>query len=255
MRLFLSPSPSARRRLAELALQIVDLVADVAARGRASLLWPLCAHHAARVVDLLLEPVVADRRRPLPAACATLRARSRRISPDMRSSCFSSSFTLASSSSFAARSAEPCRSAACRVRLRQRHRLLGDSSLLLARDLLGLLLRVSCRARRGRLLLLEPALRLAQLTERRAGLRRALLGSPSLPRAAWRRRPAARPRGLARDRDDCCSRDSRSSCRAASSACSRERALARAAALAALPGERLLPLALRFLLLPARELA
>ena len=51
------------------------------------------------------------------------------------------------------------------------------------------------------------------------------------------------------------SRDSRSSCRAASSACSASARWLAPPPWPPWPGERLLPLALGFLLLPARELA
>ena len=126
---------------------------------------------------------------------------------------------------------------------------------MLARDLLGLLLRALHVALAARaLLLLEPALRLAQLAERGAGLSGAARisgrcraphgvgGLPHLLRGlreigaiALARQPLELPRGFF--------------------GLLGQRALARAAALAALAGQRLLPLPLGFLLLPARELA
>ena len=126
---------------------------------------------------------------------------------------------------------------------------------MLARDLLGLLLRALHIALAARaLLLLEPPLCLAQLAECGAGLagaarisrrRRAphrIGGLPHLLRRlreigsiALARQALELPRGFF--------------------GLFGQRTLARAAALAALARQRLLPLALGFLLLPARELA
>ena len=144
--------------------------------------------------------------------------------------------------------------AACRVRLRQRHRLLRELAVL-ARDLIGLLLRrLHVAFTAGALFLLETALRLAQLPERRAGL-------PGAARISRRCRAPHGVGGLPRGLSGLREIGTIAFARQAFELSRRffrllgECALARAAALAALPGERLLPLALGFLLLPAGQLA
>ena len=126
---------------------------------------------------------------------------------------------------------------------------------MLARDLLGLLLRALHVALAARtLLLLEPPLRFAQLAERRAGLSRAA-------RIAGRRRAPHRVGGLPHllrrlreIRTIALARQPLELPRRFFGLLG-ERALALAAALSALARERLLPLPLGFLLLPSRELA
>ena len=125
---------------------------------------------------------------------------------------------------------------------------------MLTRELVGLLLRLLHVAVTAcALFLLEPALRLPQLAERGAGLPCAT----RMPDAAARRMASAACRRLARPargRDVALARQAlEMSCRFFR--LFRELALTRAAALAALTGERLLPLALGFLLLPAGQLA
>ncbi len=126
---------------------------------------------------------------------------------------------------------------------------------MLARDFFGLLLRrLHVAFAAGALLLLEPALRLAQLPERRASL-------PCAARITGRCRAphgvGGLPRGLSGLREIGTITLARQPLELSRRLFGLfgERALARAAALAALPGERLLPLALRFLLLPAGQLA
>ena len=234
-------------------LQAVDLAADVALEVGVGL--PVLAHHAARVVDLLFEPVVADAvggflqlARRLAFVAPHLARHAIELLLELVDLGFEIVLALADLPRALARPgrcALDCVSdiASC------------DSSLMLARDLLRLLLRALHVALAARaLLLLEPALRLAQLSERGAGLagaariaggRRAPHGVGGLPHllrrlreigtVALARQALELPRGFF--------------------GLLRQRALARAAALAALAGERLLPLPLGFLLLPARELA
>src|SRR5689334_21398020 len=126
---------------------------------------------------------------------------------------------------------------------------------MLAGDFVCLLLRrLHVALAAGSLFLLETALRLAQLAERRAGL----TGTAWV--AGRRRSPhcvGSLPRGLRGLREVgtiALARQALELPRRFFSLLG-ERALARAAALAALPRERLLALPLRFLLLPAGQLA
>ena len=203
MRLFLSPcadraraaSPSLRRRL---SISVPMLLLEVRARSVRSGASGFPSSGSAPRAGC------CGCRRRLPGACVTPRDRcaasrptcgrsvSRARSPSPRAG------TSAARPGARVRWAGPSRSTAS-----ERHRLLRQLAVL-ARDLLGLLLRrlhVALAARA--LLLLEPALRLAQLAERRAGLARRCSDLRTMPRAASRRRPAARPARPARDRDDC----------------------------------------------------
>ena len=140
------------------------------------------------------------------------------------------------------------------ARLRQRHRLLRQLTVL-ARDLVGLLLRVlhiplSARA----LFLLEAPLRFAELAERRARLTG---GARVSRRCRTPHRIGGLPHLLSGLRQVRTITLSRQPLELASGFLSLfgERALAGAASLADLPRKRLLTLTLRFLLLPSRELA
>ena len=121
-------------------------------------------------MNLLFEPVVADAVGRFLQLAATPRARRAASRPTCLSICFSSSFTLASSSYFRWPSCRDFSFARPAARLRHRHRFLRQLAVL-AGDLFGLLLRALHVALSARaLFLLEPPLCFAKLSERGAGL-------------------------------------------------------------------------------------
>ena len=186
------------------------------------------ADHRPRVADLVAHPVVAHRAGRLRQLARRVLLVLRACRAALRSSCFSSSPTFASSASLRSLSCWILLDAAVRRRGLEPLDVVGDL-LLLAGDLLGLPQRV-CDVALGAagLRLLQLALRLLQPLERRRrpAPRRSARRWP--PPAASHRRPRAAAAPTASSSGRFSSRDSCSSRRAASSACSASCALAAA---------------------------